>query len=112
VAPAPGRKSGADMFDSLQSNTAIGSGTTGCIFGGGVQAYGSNLRIGTLGCSERALGYSEPAKLLTPEGAAARLRGVGITKCMGEACVAPKPSESPLYPPQRLRLHNSVSKCC
>ena len=36
--------------------------------------------VGTLEFSERALGYSEPAKLLTPEGAPARLRGVGITK--------------------------------
>lgn len=73
VRPAP-------VPDSLQSNTAKGSATTGCILGCGVQAYGSNLRVGTLGCSERALGYSEPPKLLTPEGAAARLRGVGITR--------------------------------
>jgi hypothetical protein len=42
------------------------------------QSYESNLRADTLGSSERALGYSKPAKLLTPEGAAARLRGVGI----------------------------------
>ena len=37
-----GANNGADIFDNIQSNTAIGgSATTGCIFnGGGVQAYG------------------------------------------------------------------------
>ena len=50
------------------------------LMGSGGQAYESNLRVDTLGSSERALGYSKPPKLLTPEGAAARLRGVGIAK--------------------------------
>jgi hypothetical protein len=53
--------------------------------GSGGQSYESNLRADTLGSSERALGYLKPAKLLTPEGAAARLRGVGIARsAMGE----------------------------
>jgi hypothetical protein len=66
------------------------------LMGSGGQVYGSNLRVDTLGSSERASGYSETPKLLTPEGAAARLRGVGIAKsamgkrvcCAGIQCIA------------------------
>jgi hypothetical protein len=54
--------------DSLPSNTAKDAATTGCILGGGVQAYGSNLRVGTLGYSERRVGVLRIAEIVDTRG--------------------------------------------